>query len=138
MKRNLDGWMTWNASFKHNKACQDFFWKKGRHWHWLIPEKFRLQYQAAEGGQVRAGARPRIRNPNRQRRGRLRQEMPRPDADNEAEEAEGAEEQGLRQPMAEDAEEDHPPVVEDAAGAAHNRPRRAGRRRPAWLDETTS
>jgi len=130
-------WMTWNASFKHNKACQDFFWRRGRHWHSLIPEKFRLQYQAAEGGQVHAGARPRIRNPNGQRR-RLRQEMPRPEADNEAEEAEGAEEQGLRQPMAEDAEEDHPPVVEDAAGAAHNRPRRAGRRRPAWLDETTS
>jgi hypothetical protein len=44
----------------------------------------------------------------------------------------------LCQPMAEDAEEDHPPVVEDAAGAAHNRPRPAGRRRPAWLDKTTS
>ena len=117
-------WMTWNASFKHNKACQDFFWSKGRHWHSLIPQKFRLQYQAAGGGQVRAGARPRIRNPNDQRRQRLRPERQQPEAVDEAEEAELADVQdrlGQAEPVS-----GNPLVAGDAAGVAQERPRRFG------------
>jgi len=128
-------WMAWNSSFRHNKACQDFFWSKGRHWHWLIPPKFRLQYQAAAEGQAQAGARPRIRHPNGQRRRRLRQEMQQPEAVEEAGEAELAEEQD----HVDQAEPDtgNPPVAGNAAGVVNSRPRRAGKR-PAWLDEMTS